>query len=216
MTFDDKNMIQICSQILEFSDHSNAKHFSSASWQIPSKPVFPWSTLEDPFPCLGPVSGDVWNGSYLHWVDATKSCRTHTDVLFHSNMYQLYIDLCVWTKTHLDLWESVVGHWSLLGGSIFLAVLLALSPSNLLMNSGQNTIIFRDKKTSICSFFFLTIYELMIKNLHLGPGQPRRSSLIFLLKTSIFTLVEPILVAFRPPKNPGVLAKCLILQAPKP
>jgi hypothetical protein len=106
-------------------------------------------------------------------------------------------------KKHLDLWESMVGHWSLLGGSIFLAVLLALSPSNLLMNSGQNTIIFRDKKTFICSFFFLTIYELMIKK---PPswlvGQARRSSFIFLLKTSIlFTLVEPILVAFRPPKK---------------
>ena len=67
------------------------KHFSSASWQIPSAPVFPWSILEDPFPCLGPVervmSGGMDNGSSLHWVDPTKGSRTQTQIYIHIYRY---------------------------------------------------------------------------------------------------------------------------------
>ena len=59
-------------------------HFSSASWQIPSRPVFPWSTLEDPFPCLGRW---VMSCGILSWVDAAKNCWAHTHKCFVSHKY---------------------------------------------------------------------------------------------------------------------------------
>lgn len=137
-------MIQICPQILEFSDQTQ----SISAVRLGKFPQRPFS------------HGPLWRILFLAWarclvVDATKSRVEHTHrrcFVPFKDVSTLYRLVCL-NKKHLDLSESVVGHWSLLGGSIFLAVLLAISPSNLL-NSGQNTIIFRDKKTSSCSFFF--------------------------------------------------------------
>ena len=217
MTFDDKNMIQICSQILEFSDQT-LKHFSSASWQIPSTPVFPWSTLEDPFPCLGPVSmsGDVWIWSE-HWVDATKSWVEHTYRCFvpFKDVSTLYRLVCLNKKTFGSLgiggWSLVIA-WRLHFPGCFagdISIKFAeLWPKYHHIQRPKNPY-----KSSIGSFFFQTIYELMIKkknNSILGQGNPQGHPQLYplfsSLKTSIFlTLVEPILVAFRPQKKIPVL-----------
>ena len=52
MTFDDKNMIQICSQILEFSDHSNANISAVRLGKFPQSPF---------------SHGPLWRILFLAW-----------------------------------------------------------------------------------------------------------------------------------------------------
>lgn len=115
MTFDDKNMIQICSQILEFSDHSNANISAVRLGKFPQSPFSHgplWRIL-----FLAWVSGDVWwNGSYLHWVDATKSCRTHRCFAPFKYVSTLYRLVCLNKKKFgslgIDGWSLVIA-WRL-------------------------------------------------------------------------------------------------------
>lgn len=110
-TFDDKNMIQICSQILEFSDHSNANISAVRLGKFPQSPFSHgplWRIL-----FLAWVSGDVWwNGSYLHWVDATKSCRTHRCFAPFKYVSTLYRLVCL-NKKNIWIFGNrwlVIGH----------------------------------------------------------------------------------------------------------
>jgi hypothetical protein len=177
MTFDDKNMIQICSQILEFSDHSNANISAVRLGKFPQSPFSHgplWRIL-----FLAWVSGDVWwNGSYLHWVDATKSCRTHRCFAPFKYVSTLYRLVCL-NKKNIWIFGNrwlVIGHcleapFSLLFCWRYLHPIcwwtLAKIPS------------YSETKKLSFVVFFLTIYELMIKKTSILVGWPSQKVILY-------------------------------------
>ena len=204
MTFDDKNMIQICSQILEFSDHSNANISAVRLGKFPQSPF---------------SHGPLWRILFLAW--ARCLVMSGMDLIFTGSMQPRAVEhtqkfcsiqICINFIQTCVFEQKTCGSLGIGGWSLVIAWRLHFP----CCFAGDVSIQFADElwpkyhhiqrqKNFHLQFLFLTIYELMIKK---PPSWARPTQKViqlypnFLLKTSIVSLVEPILVTFRPQKIP--------------